>query len=246
MSFSGKVKLKLSGVRETGKVYKNAYNYGLSYGLKKTGPVDSVIDASVYSSDDEIAGIFLRGVFVSCGHVTAPDKRYHLELVLPSADKCSELLDYMNERGINMKISERKGKKFIYSKNSEQIADFLAYIGASRHSMEVMNAKILKEVRNNVNRAVNCEAANIEKTAKAAGKRLADIEYVFRVKGKDFLPKELSETAVARLNNIGMSLKEIGESLEPKISKSGVNHRFKRISEIAEKLREAEKVETNP
>ncbi|MDR0196766.1 MAG: DNA-binding protein WhiA [Oscillospiraceae bacterium] len=236
-SFSRSVKEKLADIRETGKAYKDALSRGVSYAASSDG---APIDPSVYGCDDEIAGIFLRGVFISCGHITDPGKGYHLELNLPRAEKCGELLDYMGERGMVMKISRRKGREFIYSKDSEQIADFLTYIGAGRYSMEIMNAKILKEIRNNVNRAVNCESANIERLARAASRRLADIEYIFRVKGKEFLPAHLRETAVLRLNNVEKSIEEIGRALN--ISKSAANGRLRKISEIADGLREREEM----
>ncbi|MCL2633600.1 MAG: DNA-binding protein WhiA [Oscillospiraceae bacterium] len=237
MSFSQDVKSELQRIKETGKAYKFALSYGISYGLKNTDSADGLIDELILSGDDEIAGLFFRGVFISCGSVTDPKKEYHLELAPPNSGKCTELLEFMSERGISMKKSSRKGQMFLYSKDSEQIEDFLTYIGAIRHSMKIMNVKIYKEVRNNVNRAVNCEAANIGKTARAAGRQLDDIEYIFRVKGMEFLPKELREVAIIRRDNIDLPLKEIGERLDPQISKSGVYHRLRRITEIADELR---------
>ena len=238
MSFSQEVKAELSRIKETGKTYKKALSYGISYGVKNSGTLNCLIEDWVYGGDDEIAGLFLRGVFISCGSITDPGKEYHLEIVPPDAEKCAELNDFIGERGINMKTSERKGQMFLYIKDSELITDFLTYIGAMRHSMKMMNVKIFKDIRNNVNRTVNCEAANIEKTANAASRQLNDIAYIFSVKGQEFLPKELREIALIRRDNVDMPLKEIGERLNPVISKSGVNHRFKRISEIAEELRE--------
>jgi len=139
-----------------------------------------------------------------------------------------------------MKFSERKSQAFLYCKESEQIADFLTYIGATKHSMELMNVIIYKGIRNNVNRAVNCVSANIDKTTRVAGKQMRDIEYILSVEAstkKSLLSPQLREVAMIRRDNADMSLGEIGEALELPISKSGVNHRMKRIGEIAEGLR---------
>jgi len=251
MSFSQNVKNKLRRIKETGAFNKAVLAYGIAYGeragvttdeLKAHGfdPADYAINPAV-DGDDERAGIFLRGVFLACGNVTDPEFGYHLELVPPTAEKRDQLDAFINGRSIAMKHASRSagtGKPFLYSKDSEGIVDFLAYIGAMRHSIDVINAKILRELRNNVNRKVNCEAANIEKTARAAGKHLDDIEYIRNAKGRDFLPPELRETALIRSENPSMTLKEIGDML--KISKSGVNHRLNRISETAERIRKGE------
>lgn len=193
-------------------------------------------EIAVFGNDRE-TGLFLRGVFLACGTVSDPGKEYHLELSPASEDKTDALYTFINERGIAVKKSSRKGQAFLYIKESEVIADFLTYTGAVFRSMEIMNIKIYKDVRNNVNRTVNCEAANIEKTAKAAGKQLTDIEFIQSAKGLEYLPPELRQIAEIRLNNVEMSLKDIGEFCEPRLSRSGVNHRLKRISGIADDLR---------
>jgi len=244
MSFSGNVKLKLRRIRESGVFNKSVLAYGILYGGKNISgetrhgfdPADYAVNPAV-GGDDETAGLFLRGVFLSCGSITDPARSYHLELAPPSVEKRDELAAFITSRNIKMKKGSRGGKPFLYTKDSESIVDFLAYIGAMRHSLDVINTKIYKELRNNVNRKVNCETANIEKTARAAGKQLDDIEYIFKVKGKDYLPPALRETAVIRRDNAETPLKEIGGMLNPKISKSGVNHRLRKISEIADRLR---------
>lgn len=203
-----------------------------------------VLDApegfGIADGGDEEAGLFLRGVFLAVGTVAHPDKEYHLEIVPPTPEKCDELHRVINERGIEIRLSRRKSQPFLYIKESEGISDFLTYIGAGRHAMELMNAKILKELRNSVNRRVNCEAANIGKTARAAGVQLRDIELIFERKGRGFLSPELTQVALIRLENVDMSLKEIGEACEPRISRSGVNHRLRKIAEIADMLRDSE------
>ncbi|MCL1789034.1 MAG: DNA-binding protein WhiA [Oscillospiraceae bacterium] len=240
MKFSQRVKAELVKIRETGKEYKDALGYGLSYGVKDAGEAESLIIDRILGGNEEIGGIFMRGVFISCGSVSDPNKEYHLELIPPNQAKCGELIEFMSTRGLHMKKSERKSQSFLYCKECEQITDFLTYIGAVKNSMELMNVIILKEIRNNVNRAVNCESANISKTARAAGNHIRDIEYILDFEAKSekmFLSDGLRKVAVIRRENVGMSLSEIGEELTPPISKSGVNHRLKKISEIAEKIR---------
>ncbi|MCL2036318.1 MAG: DNA-binding protein WhiA [Oscillospiraceae bacterium] len=236
MTFSQKVKNELQKIREAGKKYKSALAYGIDYGLKNVGSAESLIPDE-FLNGDEMGGIFLRGVFLSCGSVNNPQKDYHLELIPPNKEKCLELLDFLEEQGLKMKLSSRHEQPFLYCKGSEQIIDFLTFVGATKYSMELMNVMIYKEIRNNVNRAVNCESANIEKTAFAASKHIADIELILKEKGEDFLPSKLREVAKIRRSNVGMSLEEIGRAMNPPISKSGVNHRLKKISLLAENLR---------
>jgi hypothetical protein len=236
--FSQKVKGELNKIRETGKEYKTALAYGTEYGKESSGGAQSLIPDLVYTGSEEIGGIFLRGVFLSCGSVTDPNKDYHLELAPPNREKCVELLEFMFDRGMSMKMSERKQQSFIYCKGCEQIADFLTYIGAMRHSMELMNIMIYKGIRNNVNRAVNCESANIEKLTRASSRQIADIEYVLKHKGAAFLPENLKEVALVRRANPLMSLEEISNALKSPISKSGVSHRLRKISRIAEEIKQ--------
>jgi hypothetical protein len=237
MRFSQKVKAELTKIRETGKEYKQALQSGIDYGREdKTGGA-ALIPDFIYGADESLGGIFLRGVFISCGSVTDPAKDYHLELAPPNAEKCSELLHFMNECGLSVRKSTRKGQIFAYCKGSEKIIDFLTFIGATRHSMELMNVMIYKGIRNNVNRVVNCESANIDKVTRAASKQIVDIELILAEKGEGFLNEQLREVAKARRDNPSVSLIEIGNMLKIPISKSGVNHRLRKISQIADELR---------
>jgi hypothetical protein len=240
MRFSQKVKAELSKIREIGKEYKDTLAYGVSYGKEDLGGVQSLISDKIHLGDEQIGGVFLRGVFMSCGSVNDPNKDYHLELVPPNNEKCGELFEFISAKGFTMKRSERNSQSFIYCKECERIADFLTYIGAMKHSMELMNVIIYKGVRNNVNRAVNCESANIEKSLRAAQKQIEDIEFVLEIEewqGKSLMSEQLREVALIRLANAELSLSEIGEMLQTPISKSGVNHRLKKIGEIAEGFR---------
>ncbi|MCL1824059.1 MAG: DNA-binding protein WhiA [Oscillospiraceae bacterium] len=253
MSFSGDVKRELVKIRETSKENRRLLLYGLLYGEKRSENeavnilykqllkeflyLENAQNEIEFNGNDRETGLFLRGVFLSCGSVTAPDKNYHLELNISDEKKQNKLFAMITESGIDIKKTTRKNKPLLYLKESELISDFLTFIGAGNHSMEIMNAKIFKEVRNKVNRKVNCEAANIGKTARAAGKQIADIEYIYKQKSADYLPPELRQIAELRLENFDMSLKEIGEICEPKLSRSGVFHRLEKISGIAEILR---------
>ncbi|MCL2018815.1 MAG: DNA-binding protein WhiA [Oscillospiraceae bacterium] len=260
MSFSSDVKNELARIRETVKNHRLILLRGMLFGVKRRFNTENEQVAALYKkltdefdtaksntdyikgesfalSDDCETGLFLRGVFLSCGAVSDPDKNYHLELNMPDEKKRNELFTLITESGIQVKKGLRKSRPLLYIKESELISDFLTYIGAGVNSMEIMNAKIYKEVRNNVNRAVNCDSANIEKTARAAEKQLADIELIYEKKGKDFLPPELRHVAELRVHNFEMSLKEIGEACEPRLSRSGVFHRLGKINDIACKLR---------
>lgn len=188
-------------------------------------------------SDDDAFGVFLRGVFLVCGFAANPEKGYQLELFLHDREKCRLLAQMIDEHGMTVKQSSRRGSSFLYIKESEKISDMLTYMGAMMQAMEIMNVKIYKEVRNNVNRTVNCESANLDKTIAAAAKQTEDINYIFDTKGRGYLADELLQVAEIRLKSPELSLSDIGKLLEPPISRSGVNHRLKKIGEIAAKLR---------
>lgn len=210
--------------------------------LMKFGGCGFDFDNYEISSDyvdgrDENTGLFLRGAFLACGIAANPDKEYHLEFTVGTKEKAERLCRLINESGMNIKESRRKGKYILYTKDSEGISDILTFIGAMISSMEIMNAKIFKGVRNNVNRAVNCESANIDKTLEASRKQVEDIEYIEKCRGLGILSEDLRQIAEIRRNNIELSLNDIGKLTVPEISRSGVYHRLKRISETAEKLR---------
>ena len=205
--------------------------------LRKYNFRSAAVNTEFVDGNDVDTGMFLRGVFLACGSISDPNREYHLELTLSTEEKCSAIYSLINEQGMSIKKSTRGGQAFLYAKESERISDFLTYIGAMLHSMEIMNVKIYKDVRNNVNRAVNCEAANIGKTVAAAQKQIEDIELIEQLKGLNSLSEDLRQVAEIRLENADLSLREIGEMLNPPISRSGVNHRLGRISRIADSLR---------
>ena len=189
-------------------------------------------------TDDSTISSFFRGAYLSCGTVTDPGKSYHLEFSVPYLMLSEALLTALNEVGFPFKSTARKDSYVVYIKESENIEDLLTYMGAQKASLEMMNVKIYKDLRNKANRVTNCETANIEKTVNAAWMQIEEIEYIKNTRGIGYLPDELKELALLRIENPELSLRELGAALSSPLSRSGVNHRLKRISEIAEKLRE--------
>lgn len=181
---------------------------------------------------------FIAGAFLSCGSITEPIKEYHLEFVVPYYDLTQDLLNLLMSVGINAKYTERKNMYVIYLKGSEAIEDLLTLMGATMSSIDLMNVKIYKDVRNKANRIANCDSANIERTLKASDKQIADIEYISNTIGLENLPADLINIAELRMEYPEMSLRELGENLDKPLGRSGANHRLKKISEIAEALRE--------
>lgn len=181
---------------------------------------------------------FIRGIFLVAGSITDPGRGYHLELALSTMGKARELIRLLEAFEIEAKVVERKKNYIVYVKEGARIADLLNVMEAHVALMEFENMRILKEVRNSVNRQVNCETANIKKTVSAAARQIADIQYIKDTTGFGMLPKALADMAKLRLEHAEVSLKELGTMLDPPIGKSGVNHRLRKLSEIAEDLRE--------
>ncbi len=180
---------------------------------------------------------FLRGSFLVAGSITNPEKAYHVEIPVLQESYAEEILALLESFGLAAKLTRRKRYHVIYMKEGSQIVDFLNIIEAHVALMEFENIRILKEVRNSVNRQVNCETANIHKTVTAAAKQIEDIKYIECNKGFSGLADGLREIAELRLEYPDCSLQELGEMLSVPISKSGVNHRLRKISKIAEALR---------
>jgi len=181
---------------------------------------------------------FIRGAFLSSGSISDPEKNYHLEFVCSSEEKSEQLKDVINSFGLDAKVIKRKEHFVVYLKDGEHISDLLNVIEAHVSLMDMENVRILKDVRNNVNRKVNCETANLNKTIAASVKQIEDIMFIRDNYGLAYLPKTLEDMARVRLEYPDDSLKELGDRLDPKVGKSGVNHRLRKISNIAEGLRE--------
>lgn len=181
---------------------------------------------------------FIRGVFLAGGSVTDPAKTYHFEIVTANKDKAVFIATVIRSFEIDAKIVARKKYFVVYVKEGAQIVDLLNIMEAHVALMNLENIRILKEMRNTINRKVNCETANINKTVVAATKQLDDIIYIRDTVGLSELSEGLEEVARLRMEQPDASLKELGELLNPQIGKSGVNHRLRRISKIADSLRE--------
>ncbi|MDR0964275.1 MAG: DNA-binding protein WhiA [Clostridium sp.] len=188
---------------------------------------------------------FLRGAFLCIGSLSDPNKSYHLEFVCSNAAKAEQLVEVMRTFGIEAKTVLRKKYFVVYLKDASDIVDLLSVMEAPLALMELENLRIVKDVRNGVNRRVNCEAANISKTVTASARQVEDILYVQKHYGFAKLPKHLRETAQLRLEYTDCSLKELGEYLQPVVGKSGINHRLRKLSELAEEIRKNEEGEVN-
>lgn len=197
----------------------------------------SSVNTKIVSGNDRDSGAFLRGVFVSCGSVTDPNKEYHLEIVLPENHRADALKSFIEEHGMAVKSTVRYKNMVLYLKTSEHIEDFLTYIGAGNRALEIMQVKIEKDLRNHANRCVNCDSANLDKTVAASEKSRRDIELIIERGALDSLPAELRETARLRLENPESSLSELCLLHSAEISRSGLNHRLKKLSRIAEELK---------
>lgn len=180
---------------------------------------------------------FLRGVFLACGTVTAPEKEYHLEFSVSSKGLADDLMHVFDEFDPTPKITQRSGSYTVYFKNSSDIEDVLAIMGATENSMMYMHAKVVKDIRNTVNRKVNFEQANLSRTVIAATKQYEAIAKIKEKIGFDSLPPDLREIAILRYNNREESNSELAAMLSKPLTVSGVNHRFQRLIKIAGELK---------
>lgn len=181
---------------------------------------------------------FLRGVFMAAGSVSNPERAYHLEIAVLSERLADQIREILSSFMIDAKITTRKKYFVVYIKEGSQIVDFLNVIGAHIALMNFENVRIVKEVRNSVNRRVNCETANIDKTVSAAARQIEDIKYIQCNMGFSRLTEGLREIALLRLEYPECPLQELGKLLSKPIGKSGVNHRLRKLSDIAKQMRE--------
>lgn len=180
---------------------------------------------------------FIRGAFLAAGSISDPNTSYHFEIVCDSEYNAGQIRDLIRCLKIDAKTVARKKYHIVYVKEGTQIVDLLAYMEARLALLEMENVRIVREMRGSINRKVNCETANINKTVNAAVRQLEDIRYIQKTIGLKGLPGNLDEMAEVRLKYPEASLKELGQYLDPPVGKSGVNHRLRKIGEIAEKVR---------
>ena len=185
---------------------------------------------------------FIKGAFLVSGSISDPEKSYHYEIVCSAKGKAEQLQKIMNSFEIDAKVILRKRSYVVYVKEGAQISDLLNIMEAHVALMKFENIRILKDMRNAVNRKVNCETANINKTVSAAVKQVEDIHYIRDTIGLENLSETLYDVALTRLSYPEATLKELGDLLTPPVGKSGVNHRLRKLGEIADKLRQNKEV----
>ncbi|GEP20002.1 DNA-binding protein WhiA [Pediococcus argentinicus] len=207
--------------------------------LKKDSfEINETVPEGMLTSESEIRS-YLRGAFLAGGSVNNPEtSRYHLEIYSLYEAHNQMIADWINRYEFNARTTDRRSGFIVYMKEAEHIADFLQLIGATTAMLKFEDVRIMRDMRNSVNRLVNCETANLNKVANASMKQIDNIEYIDQKVGLGELPPKLREVAEARMANREVSLKELGELLPGgPISKSGINHRLRKINQFAEKLR---------
>ena len=205
--------------------------------LKLLDPSTGVIRYRIFRGliqSDCCRRAFIKGAFMSGGTVINPSKNYNLEFVTPYLGLSRDMNELLSESGFEFKHTVRKSKYVLYTKNSETISDFLAYLEAFKSQMSLLNIKIEKEIRNDFNRSVNIETANLEKTINASVRQVYAIERLSETIGLENIPDDLRETAFLRLKHKDLSLSELGRLMNPPMTKSGVNRRMKKLIEMAE------------
>ena len=196
---------------------------------------DGAFDAKNIEESD-----YIRGAFLGSGSVTDPKKNYHLEILLSKKEFSEYLSNVLNRFNLTAKISMRREAFVVYIKDAKEIVEFLTLAGAHTAVLEMENVRIIKNIRNNVNRAINCESANIDKTVRASMRQIRDIQLIEAQMGLDALPENLREIAQLRLEYPDASLRELSELADT--SKSSVNHRIRKIAQMADELRPNEQI----
>ena len=228
-------------------LYKILFNLGIEYEPEVKGKCyTATIEITeklkdyfnnIFSKEEEILRAIVKGAFLGAGSINNPEKKYHLEILFKTKENANYIINICKNFGINLKQLESKNKYILYIKEAEEISKFLALIGANKAVLKFEEIRIMREMKNTINRLVNCETANINKTVNAAVDQINDIKLIQNKNKFEELPEELREIALARLENPECTLKELGEKLVSPIGKSGVNHRLKKIHEFAEELR---------
>lgn len=207
--------------------------------LEYFGQQGDQINAEMIAREGEAAA-FLSGAYLACGSVTDPEKNYLLEFTVYRAGLVEPLAALLEQVVGMPKFQLRRDQAVLYYRESENIEDALTAAGAPKSAMELMEVKIVRDMRNKVNRVTNCETANIDKTVIAAANQIEDINYIIQNRGIEYIPDHLRELAELRLENPDVSFAELAAMLTSPISKSGVSHRLRKLSQLAKELREEE------
>lgn len=191
---------------------------------------------SSMDQEEQLDRLIIREEFIKNGSINDPNKKYHLQILFKKSKKAENVKKILEKFDINAKIIKKENNYMLYIKEGEEISEFLALIGAQKSVIKFEEIRVIKEKRNDINRLVNCETANLNKIINAAVKQIEDIKKIKKHRKFESMPESLKEVANIRLENPDMSLVEIGKMLSKPIGKSGVNHRFKKITQIAEEL----------
>ena len=229
------------------KIYKILFNLKIDYEpeidgkeyvakIRRGDSLNQIIKFNEILKEQEEKAL-VRGCFLGAGSITDPEKQYHLEILFIEKNNAEFVMNICRKYDIDFKMIKSREKYQVYLKDSDNISRFLALIESNRGVLAFEDTRLTKEVKNNVNRIVNCETANLNKVVNAAVNQINDIKLIQKLKKFDELSEDLKELAILRLENPDMSLKDLGELLEKPIGKSGVNHRFQKIHEIAEEYR---------
>ena len=199
--------------------------------------IESIFSGLANNLKDEVKKTILRGSFLGAGSCTDPEKSYHLEIIFGDKKNADFISNLADSYGVDFKNIIYKDKFMLYVKEADQVSNFLACIGANKAVLKLEDIRVFKEMKNNVNRMVNCETANLNKTVDAAISQIEDIKFLQKINRFDELSPEVREVAFLRLEHPESSLKELGEMLTEPIGKSGINHRLKKIQNLAEEYR---------
>ena len=205
--------------------------------IAKTEKVEELMQIKL-EANEEIQKAIVKGAFLGAGSITDPNKQYHLEIIFEEKNNAEYVLNICKSFGVFLKLLELENKVQLYIKDGEEISKFLALLGANKGVLSFEDVRVTKEIKNNVNRLVNCETANLNKIVNASVNQVNDIKLIQKLNKFEELPDYLKEIAILRLENPDMSLKALGELLENPIGKSGVNHRLQKIHDFAEELRQ--------
>ena len=215
---------------------------GKSFSIKLTksesNNLKTIFDSYEIENNENVEKAYIRGVFLGSGSINNPQNKYHIEIILNSIQNTEKIIKILNKYGINFKVlyasNENKSKDSIYSKDGEEISKFLAFIGASSAVLKFEEIRVYRDMRNNVNRIVNCETANLAKTVDASVKQINAINKLKESGKFNDLPENLKELANLRIENPESSLIELGKMLKESVGKSGVNYRMKKILKLSE------------
>ena len=192
---------------------------------------------STLSQDKQIQKIIVREAFLKYGFISNPNKIYHLEIVMKTKKGAKQIFDILNQNGIKARIIKRREKNVVYLKEGEDISNCLAYIGASSSVLRFEEIRVMREMRNQINRRVNCETANLTKIVNASYEQIKAIEAIKATNKWENLEEGIKKIGELRLKNPDLSIEMLGKKLNPPISKSGANHRLKKIIEIAKEMK---------